>query len=384
MRICLLKVAPIADDPRVRKQGDALLSAGHDVWAVGTAGGRSEAPTWPVSTVAPPSRTLMAKISAALRLLVLGRIGPASRLLYWSFREHRDLLRAARARPADLYLASDWRVLPVALAAAADVGADVGYDSHELGVEEFLERRLWRLLFPPFVRSVERRSLPSVRFVTTVSEGIAGIIQTEYALPRRPVVVRNVPAYERAEFRPTGATIEVLYHGMFISNRGLEPLIESVVAWRPEFRLTLRGFGKPEYQRRLQRLVASSPASRRIALEPPVPMTELIRAACTADIGIHPLLVTSNQMRYTLPNKLFEYLMAGLAVCVTGIPEMAEIVERFGVGVTVPEPTAAGIAAAVNSLDRASIDACKQRALVAAKELCWEHEAEKLLAVVGR
>jgi len=63
---------------------------------------------------------------------------------------------------------------------------------------------------------------------------------------------------------------------------------------------------------------------------------------------------------------------------------MAEIVERFGVGVTVPEPTAAGIAAAVNSLDRASIDACKQRALVAAKELCWEHEAEKLLAVVGR
>lgn len=382
MRICLLKVAAIADDPRVRRQGDALTAAGHDVWAVGTQGGRSTPPAWPVMAVPPPSRTAAAKATAAARLLVLGRLPPAAPLLYWSFVENRRLLAAARSEPADLYLANDWRTLPVAVSAAAAAGAAYGYDSHELGVEEFLERRLWRLLFPPWIRSLERKTIGDASFVSTVSEGIADTLEHSYGLRRRPAVIRNLPDYRHASFRPTADLIEVLYQGMFISNRGLEPLIQSVRDWRPEFRLTIRGLGKRAYEDRLHRLVAASPEAHRIRLAPPVPMMDMVGAAAAADIGIHPLQVTSDQMRYTLPNKLFEYLMAGLAVCVRDVPEMADVVGRYDVGETIESTTPSAIAAAVNRFDRSRIDACKRRALDAAQELCWDRERDRLTAAV--
>jgi glycogen(starch) synthase len=384
MRICLLKVAPIADDPRVRKQGDALTAAGHDVHAIGTSGARSEPPSWPVVCVPPPSRSVSAQSRDATRLLVLGRMSAATDRLYWSFREHRDLLAAASQRHADLYLASDWRTLPIAVRAARRAGGSFAYDSHELGVEEFLERPLWRALFPPYVRSIERHCLASAAFVTTVSEGIADILQNAYALRERPTVVRNVPPYEPASFRPTGAEIEVLYHGVFMANRGLEELVASVPLWRPELRLTLRGRGKPAYEKRLRRRVAASPAVTRITLAPPVPMTELVAAARAADVGVHPLLVTSNQMRYSLPNKLFEYIMAGLAVCTTDVPEMAAVIDEYGVGVTVPGPTRDGIATALNGLGAGKIDEAKHRSLAAAKDLCWENESEKFVNLVER
>lgn len=381
-----MKTAPIADDPRVRKQGDALVAAGHDVVALGTAGGRSSAPAWPVVSVPAPKRSPQAKAAAGARLAVAGRIARAALPLYWTFAENRalaaELERVLAAGRADAVVANDWRVLPLAAEAAAAHGAALVYDSHELATEEFLERRLWRWVFPAWIRELETAYIGRAAAVTTVSEGIADLLHQRYRLDRRPEVIRNVPPYTPSSFRPTGAIIEVLYQGMFIESRGLEALIASVPAWRPEFRLTIRGMGKPAYERRIRSLVAASPAAGRIRVEPPVPMVDMVAAAEAADIGIHPLQITSNQMLYTLPNKLFEYLMAGLAVCVTGAPEMARVVRERGVGTVIDAPTASGIAAAVNRFDRDSVDRAKRAALHAAADLHWGREQQRWVAQV--
>ncbi|MBV8162028.1 MAG: hypothetical protein JO265_13990 [Acidimicrobiia bacterium] len=111
-------------------------------------------------------------------------------------------------------------------------------------------------------------------------------------------------------------------------------------------------------------------------------MTELVSAAAgTADVGIHPLPAVNRQTRYALPNKLFEYAMAGLAVCVSDAPEMRRVVEQHRLGVTFADAEPATIASAVNSLTSERIALFKQNALRAAKQLSWDVEKERLLEV---
>jgi glycogen synthase len=379
VRVCLLVVGPVADDPRVRRQGDALAGAGHDVTAIGLEGATSPGPAWKVVTV-PRRRDRLAVATLGLRLLGV-RVAPwlADRA-YWSFNEHRRMLDAAVATGAEVVHANDWDTLPVAAAAAERLGAPVLYDSHELAVEES-DRRLWRLLFPAYVRRLEGRSIHVAAVVTTVANGIADALMAQYRLRERPTVIRNTPPYQEVAFREPGERITVLYQGLLNPDKGLDRLIASVDQWHPEFRLVLRGYGIPRYEAHLRSLASGNP---RIEFAPSVPMTEMVTAASTADIGIHPLPAVNRQTRYALPNKLFEYAMAGLALCVSGAPEMKRVVDEHALGVTFPDAEPATIAAAVNSLDRVSIATYKRNALAAARVLSWEQEQTKLLEIYER
>lgn len=382
MKVCLLVIGPVADDPRVRRQGDALSQAGYEVVAVGLPGATSPPPGWPVETV--PRRRDWATLGATGMKLLATRAAPTlADRVYWSSKVHRSLLERAAASGADVLHANDWDTLPVAAAVARETGALVVYDSHELAVEES-DTVLWRLLFPAYVRRVEGGTIGRAAAVTTVAEGIADALVEQYRLLQRPTVIRNTPPYQEVPYLPPGEIVTVLYQGLLNPDKGVDRLIRSVASWRREYRLIIRGSGSPRYQRSL-RALASAPAVRdRIEFAPPVPMTDLVAAASSADVGIHPLPAVNRQTRYALPNKLFEYVMAGLALCVSGAPEMKAIVEKHGVGVTFPDSEPATIAAVVNSLNRDSIASYKRRSLEAARRLNWEAERVGLLELYER
>jgi glycosyltransferase involved in cell wall biosynthesis len=80
-----------------------------------------------------------------------------------------------------------------------------------------------------------------------------------------------------------------------------------------------------------------------------------------------------------LPNKFFEYVMAGLALCASDRPEMARLIQQYDLGVTIAAVEPKAIAAAINALDPDRIDRFKRNALAAARELCWERESERLV-----
>lgn len=380
MRICLLTVTRIADDPRVRRQGDALSGTGHDVVGLGGAGARAASPVWRTVDVPVPRRTPRAKVSTAVRTQV-ARLHPAlAEKVYWSFAEHRAMRAEAIRQRADVYHANDWRVLPVAAAAAAATGARYVYDSHEFAVEENAASRVWRLVFPHYVRAIEERHIDGAAFVSTVGDGIADLLHQTYGLPTRPLVIRNVPAYQPMPYREPGDRMVVLYHGMFNADRGLDALVASVARWNETFDLVLRGSGPPAVEAQLRRTAEAAGVTDRVTFEPPVPMTELVAAANRADIGIHPIPASNHQTRYALPNKLFEYLMAGLAVVVTDAPEMGRIVREHGCGTLIADPSPATIADAVNQLRREEVERFKHAALEAAATLNWEHEQTRLLS----
>lgn len=388
-RVCVLSLSRLADDPRVRRQGDALHSAGWDVHGVGLAGGVASPPGWPIRSVenpldkGAPAVTGRSKLVRRARLLLdhqRVRIQPSRALdLYWSWPQIRAFYDRTKGLAADLWVANDWIMLPIAARLCAERGGVFVYDTHEFAVTEYSESLRWRLLHQPIVRAVEGAHIRAARAVTAVSPGIAERLHTLYRLPDVPTTIRNVPFYQPVAFRPTGTTVRVLYHGIVAPGRGLEAAIDSVPLWQPNATFTIRGPGNPDYLDGLRRRIAGLGVGARVELAPPVPMTDLVAEAAVFDIGLFTLPGHSEHNAFALPNKVFEYTMAGLALCVSDLPEMARLVAAHKTGITIPDITPPAIAAAINGLKPAVIDGFKRNALEAARELCWECEARRML-----
>ncbi|MCC8952069.1 hypothetical protein H8B02_00965 [Bradyrhizobium sp. Pear77] len=296
--------------------------------------------------------------------------------IFWSWNSKlNDLYAKARPLKCDIWLANDWITLPIAARLAAENGGIYVYDTHEFAIQEYQERWIWRVAQKPIVAALEKKYIGGAKLVTAVSSGIAERISDIYQLPRPALTIRNTPNYVESSFRPTGDTVRVLYHGIVSPGRGLEAAIDSVPKWASDREFYIRGPGSEAYLDSLRRRIASSGLQSRVFLLPPVPMRELVREATAFDIGFFALPGHSLHNEFALPNKFFEYAMAGLALCVSNLSEMAGLISKYQIGSTFAEISSEPIADAINQLTRDRIDRYKRNALVAARELCWEQES---------
>lgn len=393
-RIGIVSVSAIPDDPRVRRQGDLFVANGWDVVAVGVGQGSSPLPLWPY--LAAPARLSRqssgfldpSKFAERLRRLfgIMGvylKSEHASKLFWQLAPEFADMYRIAAAQRADIWLANDWTALPIVERLAGEQGVPYVYDTHELALDEYQHNWRWRLFQRPIVAALEGRGIAKAASVSCVSSGIAAHLQLNYRLRERPLVIRNTPAYAAFPFREPGETIRVLYHGLVTPGRGLEDCIRSVRHWKAGYTFSIIGPGSKEYLKHLNGIMAVESVSDRVELLPPVNMVDLVREASKFDIGLFALPGHSKQNEYVLPNKFFEYAMAGLALCVSDLPEMAELISQYQMGGLIKEVTPQTIADAINCFDRESIAACKKNSLKAAQTLNWEAEASRLLASVA-
>lgn len=281
----------------------------------------------------------------------------------------------------DLVLPHDYFIAEVALTVAKQTKAAVVVDCHEYAMGQFVQDRHWQAWHQPIVKILQDRLFTRVDGITTVCQPIADLIKIDHST-RCPIqVVRSVPFYEPQPFKPTGETIKILYHGEIFPTRALHIAVGSMRFWRPEFRLVLRGYGPSAYVSYLQELAEKVGVLGRLEIQAPVPFNQIVTAANDADVGYFVHSDNSPQRRYVLPNKFFEYTMAGLALVVSDLPEMSRIVNQYHHGKLVQNCEEESIACAINSLDRASIDIMKRRSLEAAKELNWDVEKGKMISI---
>ncbi|MGO4572014.1 glycosyltransferase family 4 protein [Microvirga sp. 2TAF3] len=382
MRIAVVDFHPLANDSRVLRTAEALHRAGHEVLLIGYG---------PAPRNAPYAVSLLPDLPSpfAIRAGILMRQAPANLLpasshaFYWLHegrRRAREILSAFR--PEAIH-ANDWNTLPLALDAKKRHGTRIVYDSHEMAIAEYEHSLKWRLAALSHVKAIEGRGIRAADAVITVSPGIAEALAEAYPGLPTPSIVRNVPDATLAPFRAAGSTIEVLFHGLLRNNRGLEAIIESLPLWRDEFRLTLRGSAAPAYLSGLKAQAEARGVANRIRFEPSVAPPDVVPRASEADIGLCILPDSSRHNRFALPNKLFEYLAAGLAVVTSPLPDMAEILARYECGRPATDDAHA-IAETINGMDRPAIDRMKRQALVAAADLSWSRERETLIALYDR
>jgi glycosyltransferase involved in cell wall biosynthesis len=148
----------------------------------------------------------------------------------------------------------------------------------------------------------------------------------------------------------------------------------------------LMGPARPEYLAQLRAVAERAGVSGRVHFVPAVPSADVPAYAAAADVGVIPFPRTSMNHWLSLPNKLFEYLAAGLPVVSVAFPELERIVTGYDVGrVCAPEDLEA-LAAAVRAVldDPAELERLRANAARAAKELTWENEEPAYLAAVAR
>lgn len=413
----IISYTPVCKEPRVLRQSQALEQAGWRVFVFGLPGPaecpggwhfvslvqptpRPRSPWWPVRFVghyAQRARNFLDRGRPLVRRAALavsrsrpgGVVAQAAARLHQALEKNFHWKRKAiwqfhcenpRARP-DLVLCHDYFTADIGWRLARATGARFSVDCHEYSPGQYVDNAEWVRQERPRVLALQAYFLSRADAVTTVCDGIAELLDEEQPL-RRPVsVVRSVPFFTPQPFRPAGETITVMYHGEIYASRGLHFAVQSLHLWRPEFQLLLRGYSDPAYVEQLREIARATGVEHRLHIEPPVAFHEIVPAANRADVGYFIHQDISPQRRFTLPNKFFEYVMAGIALCVSDLPEMARLVRRHEMGLLVNGCDEETIAAAINSLDRARIDGFKQRAIAAAQELNWEHEQRILLSL---
>jgi len=380
-RVAVVSFSRIAQDNRVLRQCALLAEMGEPplVVAYSETGDivRHALCVWPV-----PKPSLTHRLWTAARQLPAHLGLQAARAGFWSEPRHRWALAALRRFRPGVVIANDWPALVVAARYKSESGALIHYDSHEFATREFDERAYWRLVYKPIVTRLEAAAIRSADSVSTVGPGLAAMLEAQYRLPERPAVILSAPERSPVTSDPVPSwPLRLLFHGHLLPGRGIEALIRSASAWRHDHRLIIRGKGAPAYIDALKAEASAVPEGR-VRFEPAVAPQDVVAAAARdADVGVFLTPLETGQQHHTMPNKLFEYIAAGLAVVISPAADMSAVVRTYGVGVISRDASIAGAADAINGLARDQVTAFKAAARRAAVDLCWESEREKLRPV---
>jgi glycosyltransferase involved in cell wall biosynthesis len=358
----------VVHDSRVRREAGALAEAGHRVTlieldraAAGTLDGFER------RSAAPP---------AGVRRALPFHVYRAAFMAWF-------LARIAQLRP-DVVHAHDAAMLLPGVVGARLTRARLVYDSHELATGVAYRSGGWAR----FVAAVERVAVPRADAVITVTDGIAERLRERYGLARTPVVVRNVCALPAANGAPgelrralgLGPDVPlVLHQGAAAPDRGGEVLVRAL-AHVPDAHLAFLGDGEPGFEGVLEREARAAGVADRVHRLASVPLDRLLTWTADADVGVSLLQPTCENHRLALPNKLFEYVAAGVPVVAAALPEAERLVRAHGIGWTVPPTDPAGVAAGLRAALEARGDAALAgRLSAAAAALSWDVERRRLL-----
>ena len=287
--------------------------------------------------------------------------------------------RCVKLRPNIIH-ANDFDTLPAAYYAARKLRCAIVYDSHEIWTEQ--GRIGKHNALKRMVQAYERHLMERVSANIAVSNASAGKFVEMYNIPR-PHVVTNCPYSfrERDEVKKSRG-FEVIYHGIFAEDRGYEDYcLAAKRLTDDDVTLVLRGFGPLE--ERLRAIVGQEGLSNRVRFDAPVAVWDMTAAAARSHVGVVLMRPVNISFKYTVTNKVFEYVQAGLPVIMSDTVENRYLSEHYGIGLVLQEITPDTVAEAITTLRRDTGLYAKLRSnvLTAAKRFSWEQEGQKLIDI---
>ena len=255
------------------------------------------------------------------------------------------LLRALFRTGINAIWANDLDTLLPAFLVARAKRLPLVYDSHEYFTEAAgltgrpLQRGVWLM--------VERVIFPRLKAVITVNEGIADAYHERYPHARggRPFVVRNMPR-KRSEPAPSpthwkerlgvpaNAPLLIVQGAYLDKDRGVVQAVNAL-SEQPSWHLVVVGAGEEWEWARNQ----ADKFNGRLVVLPKMPFDELCSLTASADVGLSLDQGVHGNYLMSLPNKLFDYIHAGIPVVATPMPEVARVVDGWKIGAVVKDST---------------------------------------------
>lgn len=354
--ICILALSTVARDARVMRQIEYLSSA-YDITVIGFG------PPHPTYTGLSSVRWLQIERHRELeipRLITALQQGDFKNILFWKrvrnkliqylsimltkagkiapyARELQYLLKACSIETlhyainarCQAYHANDWVTLPMAVRAARKNKAALVLDLHEYSPLEYEEQPGWLPQQRFITYLLKKYSLRLDRSIT-VATPIADRYQKEFGL--NPVVIRNAP--EKINLRVhdmNSDSIRLIHHGGASRLRHPELMIETIAHCDRRYSLHFMLL-ESDYVAELKTM-AETIAPGRVFFHEPVPPEDIVRTISSFDVGFYILPPTNYNNLVALPNKFLDFVCAGLAVAIGPSSSMAEIAEKYRLGV---------------------------------------------------
>ena len=291
------------------------------------------------------------------------------------------LLASSLKRKSDIYLASDFFSLPVLFITAKIFRKKIFYDSRELFTElPFHENKP---LVRKTIKFVEKYLIERVDAVFTTGEMDTDYLKKLYSVGniylQRNLPVKNdsiIPINLNEKFSIPADSVIILYQGIVVKGRGLE-IYFNALSERSNLYLIILGGGEHlEYYKTLSKKMG---LFKQTIFAGKIQQSEILNYTAGAFAGLSVIDNIGINNYYALPNKLFEYLMAGIPVIVNNLPQMKKIVDEYKVGAVIDENSE-------NSLNeilfkwknnKSIYNELKQNCKNASVELNWENEFNK-------
>ncbi|MGA2687133.1 MAG: glycosyltransferase [Candidatus Korobacteraceae bacterium] len=406
MRICLIGAANPSNNPRLLREAD-LLSQSHEVRVVCAGAGRgfAEADTrllarrsWKLQRTDSARADWMPSEAGRMQsVMVRGRRRLAEAAFSYvkttGLAEYSccstlgELRRLASAESAHWFIAHTQPVLPAAAATAKRWNAKLGFDCEDL-LSETGDR------FCEAIRLIERKYFAACDYVSATSQHMANYLVNTYGIAP-PVVLYNVFPLSLAQgmspptLRPTAPRLRLHWFGQTIGpDRGLQDVFAACSGLSELVEIHLRGRVSEEHRAVLLGEAARCGVASCLHFHPRVDHDDLIRSMAEYDVGLALERVQHRNYSLTVTNKVFAYLLAGLAVVATDTPGQREVMSQA------PEAGALYATEVVTGLreiletwirDREKLRRAQQAAWEAARSrFCWDIEQRKFLEVLGR
>ncbi len=360
-RVIVSVTNDLSTDQRVKKVCHSLQNLGYDILLVGRQ---------------LPDSIELCRPYSCIRMKLIFNKG----VLFYAEYNLRLFLLLLFSRVSILH-SNDLDTLLANYLAAKIRNKPIVYDSHEYftGVPEIQDK--------PFVKSVwtsiEKWIFPKLNHIITVNYSIAKLYKELYGKKLR--VIRNMPMIENVERLyskkelglPSDKSIIITQGAGINRDRGIEEAVEAM-QYLPHVLLLIIGNGDSIPY--LKESVKKLGLQKSVIFKQRMPYAKMMQYTHQAKLGLSLDKNTNINYRFSLPNKLFDYIHAGVPVLATRVTEVENIVTKYNIGLFVENHKPKHIASKIEkALTDQNLRASWTTNLpIAAKELHWEHEQKHL------
>lgn len=293
---------------------------------------------------------------------------------------------AVAALDPDLVHVSDLPSLDIGVRSARAASAPVVFDSSEYW-EGFVENPDMNLPQERRARLLQSQSdhIGGCAAVFATSEVMSARLAADHSIPA-PVVIHNAPPARVQTTSTAHDPLRLVFHGGLSRDRNLIGLIRAVALLDGRATLDIHGYDRTQDSEELKQLVLELGVGHSVRFHGPFDYREVPLMLTDYDVGVLTHQMVDENFRYTLPNKVFDCMCAGLAVAMSDSPPMLSLLEQEGFGIVLDPTTPETIAAALGTLvdDRGQVSEMKRAAVEASERYWWPVQAAKLVSTYSQ
>lgn len=340
--ILILSSSYLEKDPRVLRQIRALKEE-HKIYTCGlTRSGMDGITEYPILKVPAKTQPFFTRLRNAVKMFT-----KQYDKLTWS----EDVLQSLKQNDYDVIIVNDPREmgLAVALKELQSAPLRIYFDLHEYFIDVDENPIINRV----FADLTDKYYLEADVW-TTVNEPIAELYEERYG--KRPTVIKNAGSYVDISPKEVSTPIKLVHHGVANRSRRIEVMIE---AMRKNTHCTLSLYLVGSDKKYIAELKERAKSMKNVSFNSPVEFSKIIPTLASYDVGVFALDPLIRNYYLALPNKIFEFIQARLAIIVTPNPAMAEIVEQYDNGMVSLDFSVEALSQTISSLTRNGIQRMK-------------------------